>query len=104
MKYNKAIRDKIPDIIKNDGHIPKTKVLSDDEFLKEMEKKLTEEVKEFQESNNVSELVDILEVVYKISELHGIGKDQLDKIRSDKAQKRGKFEKNLFLIETDDKN
>ena len=44
--YNKAIRDKIPEIIRNSGSKPNVKSLSDDEFLIEMEKKLDEEVAE----------------------------------------------------------
>ena len=64
--------------------------LDDSEFLAELEKKLVEE------------LADILEVIYRISELRGTNYDTLDKIRQDKAEKRGGFEKNLFLIDSSD--
>lgn len=37
--YNKLVRDKIPDIIKNNGEEPIIKVLSYDEFKIELEKK-----------------------------------------------------------------
>ena len=33
MEYNKAIRDKIPEIIEKDGYLCNVKTLSDGEFL-----------------------------------------------------------------------
>ena len=44
MNHNKAIRDKIPEIIEKSGHSSNVKTLSDEEFLIEIEKKLSEEV------------------------------------------------------------
>ena len=101
MEYNKAIRDKIPEIIQKDGFSCNIKDLSDEEFLVEIEKKLSEEVKEYQNDKNPEELADILEVIYRIAKLKGISKEQLEKIRLDKVEKRGSFEKNLFLVDTD---
>lgn len=99
-KYHKAIRDKIPEIIKKDGYSCNVKTLSDDQFLLKIEKKLSEEVAEYQSDKNPEELADILEVVYRIAELKGISKEELEKIRIKKVEKRGAFEKNLFLIDT----
>ena len=102
-KYHKAIRDKIPEIIEESGHSCNIKTLSDDEFLLEIEKKLSEEVTEYQNDKNPEELVDILEVIYRIAKLKGISKEELEKIRVKKVKERGGFEKNLFLISTDKK-
>ena len=99
IKYNKAVRDKIPQIIESSGKNCNVKKLSDSEFLAELEKKLVEELNEYQESKDVEELADILEVIYRISELKEVN---LDKIRQEKIEKRGGFEKNLFLIDTSD--
>jgi len=99
--YNKAIRDKIPEIIKESGKNCNVKKLNDSEFLVQLEKKLVEELAEYQESKNVKELADILEVIYRISELKGITSDELDCIKNEKAKKRGKFDDNLFLVDTD---
>jgi predicted house-cleaning noncanonical NTP pyrophosphatase (MazG superfamily) len=98
--YNKAIRDKIPEIIQKDGHSCNIQTLSDEKFLVEIEKKLSEEVAEYQNDKNPEELVDILEVIYAIAQLKGISKEELEKIRVKKLQDRGGFEKNLFLIDT----
>ena len=99
--YNKAIRDKIPEIIKESGKNCNVKKLDNSEFLIQLEKKLVEELAEYQESKNVEELADILEVIYRISELKGVVSDELDKIRQKKAEQRGKFDDNLFLVDSD---
>ena len=100
--YDKAIRDKIPDIIKKSGNSCNVKKLSDDEFLPELEKKLREEVEEYLESKSVEELADAIEVIYRIAELKGISNEKLEMLREEKANKRGKFNDNLFLIDTTD--
>ena len=101
IKYNKAIRDKIPEIIAESGKKYNLKQLDDESFLAELETKLTEEVNEYAESKDVEELADLLEVIYRISELRGVNSDELDKIRKEKAKKRGKFDSNLFLIDVE---
>ena len=99
-KYDKAIRDKIPEIIQKDGFSCNVETMSDEKFLVEMEKKLSEEVAEYQNDKNPEELADILEVIYRIAKLKGISKEQLEKIKVDKVEKRGAFEDNLFLKDT----
>ena len=99
-KFNKAIRDKIPEIIQKDGHTCNIQTLSDEKFIIEIEKKLSEEVAEYQNDKNPEELADILEVIYAIAQLKGVSKEDLEKIRIKKLQDRGGFEKNLFLIDT----
>ena len=101
IKYNKAIRDKIPEIIADSGKKYSLKQLDDTSFLVELEKKLNEELIEYTESKDVEELADLLEVIYRISELRGVNSDELDEIRKDKAKKRGKFDDNLFLIDAE---
>jgi len=100
-KYNKVVRDKIPEIIAESGKKSNIKQLDDTSFLAELEKKLIEEVNEYSESKDVEELADLLEVINRISELRGVNSDELDKIRKDKAEKRGKFANNLFLIDAE---
>jgi predicted house-cleaning noncanonical NTP pyrophosphatase (MazG superfamily) len=100
-KYNKVVRDKIPEIIKESGKKFNLKQLDDESFLAEIEKKLIEEVDEYTESKDVEELADLLEVIYRISELRGVNSDELNEIRKDKAEKRGKFASNLFLIDSE---
>ncbi len=102
--YRKAIRDKIPDIIKKSGNSCNVKKLSDDEFLPNLEKKLREEVEEYLESKSVEELADVIEVIYRIAELKGTPKEKLELLREEKASKRGKFNENLFLVDATEKD
>ena len=102
IKYNKAIRDKIPEIIAESGKKYNLKQLDDTSFLAELEKKLIEEVNEYTESKDVEELADILEVIYRISYLKGESKEELENIRLKKLQDKGGFKKNLFLVDADD--
>lgn len=100
MNYNKAIRDKIPEIIEQSGSKCNVKTLSDVEFLEKLEEKLLEEVAEYQNDKNPEELADILEVIFRIAELNGLTKEELNEIRVKKMQECGGFEKNLFLTDT----
>lgn len=99
MKYNKLIRDKIPDIIRRNGSEPVLQVLDNEMYKLELGKKLQEEVAEFGEAGTVEELVDLLEVVYALAAVQGINPAQLEILRFKKAQERGAFEQRLFLIE-----
>lgn len=99
--YNKVIRDKIPEIIRESGRQSKIKVLPDDEFLPELENKLSEEIAEYLASRSIEELVDIIEVVFRISQLRGKSLHDIEQIRSKKREKRGGFEQNLFLIQVE---
>lgn len=95
--YNKLVRDQIPEIIEASGKKCDTAVLTDKDFLYMLDKKLGEEVKEYQESHEVEELADVLEVIYAIAKTKGVSKKQLEDIRAAKAEKRGAFEKKILL-------
>ena len=99
--YNKAIRDRIPEIIKESGRTCKISILSDEDFLIELEKKLSEELEEYSRSKLIEELADIIEVILRILELKGKSIDELNKIRLEKKERSGGFHKNLFLIQVD---
>lgn len=95
--YNKLVRDKIPEIIKEKGDFFETRELSEPEYLKELNKKLQEEVVEYLEDNNVEELADIVEVVHGILNAKNISLEEFEKIRQDKVDRRGAFNKKIFL-------
>ncbi len=95
--YNKLIRDRIPEIIHKAGHESKIRVLDDVEYGIYLRKKLQEEVDEFQESQSLEELADILEVLYALAAAQGKTPEDLEALRADKRERRGGFEKRLFL-------
>ena len=98
--HNKAVRDNIPDIISSSGRKVDYKILSDSDFLIELEKKIIEEYEEYMESRSIEELADLLEVIYCIGELKGFDKDKMEEIRKEKENARGSFKNNVFLIKT----
>lgn len=95
--YNKLVRDFIPEIIKENGKLCNTEVLSDDMYIKMLDEKLNEELLEYQESKDIEEIADILEVIYAIANARGYSVVQLEQIRKEKTDKRGGFEKKIFL-------
>lgn len=99
--YNKLVRDKITDIITADGRIAKYRILDDNEYRQELNKKLQEEVKEYLEDNNVEELADIVEVIYGILNSMDVSIKEFEKIRINKQEKRGAFEKKIYLEEAE---
>lgn len=102
--YNKLVRDRIPEIIFNSGKECNVVTLNDRDYIIELNKKLIEEVNEYQESQTIEELADIVEVIYAILDYKGVSKEKLEKMRLEKVKKRGEFRKKLFLIDVSEKN
>ena len=100
--YNKLIRDRIPEIIAADGKKAVVEIIVGERLLGELKKKLVEELSEYQESGDVEELADIFEVIKGILQYKGVQEDEFMKIVAKKAEKRGRFEKGLFLVEVND--
>lgn len=96
-EYNKLVRDKIPEIINNDNRVAVTRILNNEEYLKELNTKLQEEVKEYLEDNNVEELADIIEVIYGILDSKNVSIEEFEKVRLEKVNKRGAFKQRIFL-------
>ena len=100
-KYNKLVRDKIPEIIYNTGSKPKVYIANELQYSEHLKKKLQEEVQEFLEDPCVQELADIQEVILSIATMNGW--DQLlEKERVAKNINRGGFSQRYILIEVDD--
>ena len=97
MKQGKLIRDKIPEVIRQKGGFPVTRVADDREYWKALKAKLKEEVEEFVASESVEELADILEVIEAICRFRKIDRVGLEKVRRKKRQQRGEFAKRLIL-------
>ena len=95
--YNKLVRDKIPEIIEKDGKTCTCSILSDEEYLKKLDEKLGEELAEYQESKSMEELADLMEVMRAVAAARGSSMEEVEKIRQEKARKRGGFEKKILL-------
>lgn len=99
-KYNKLVRDRIPEIIENNGEEPIVRILEDKEYRIELIKKLNEEYDEVVAASDeevIEELADMLEVMESIAELHNKTLDDIILVKENKKNKRGGFSKKLFL-------
>ena len=99
IKHNKLVRDCIPEIIEASGKTCVTKILSDEEYLNMLDAKLDEELAEYHQDQNIEELADLLEVIYAVAAARGYTLEQLEEVRANKAEKRGGFQKKIFLVE-----
>lgn len=104
--YNKLVRDKIPEVIHETGKTCRVRTLSNEEYLTELQKKCKEELEEYLSSSNdedaVEELADLLELIHTLALVHGSEPEKLEKVRLNKANKRGGFQEKLFLIDVSD--
>lgn len=99
IKYNKLVRDRIPEIIEASGKSCVTEMLSDEDYLKMLDAKLDEELAEYHKDKNIEELADLLEVIRACAGAIGSSVEELERARKEKAEKRGGFEKRLLLKE-----
>ena len=98
--YNKLVRDKIPNIIKENGEMPVVRILDEIEYKNELEKKLYEEYKEVIEStgdDRLEELADMLEVISALANLENKHLNDIITIANKKNEKRGAFDEKIFL-------
>ena len=100
MKYNKLVRDKIPEHIKSKGGIPVTHIADDKEYWQKLKEKLQEEVDEFAEAETIEEMADILEIIDAILDYKKFDKKELNKVKGKKAKERGKFKDKVVLEES----
>ena len=97
-EYNKLVRDRIPEIIQKEGKKVNTEILDDDRYIEELNKKLQEEVNEYLKDGTMEELGDIVEVVLAILKYNDSNLGELVEIMDEKKEKRGGFDKRIFLI------
>ena len=102
VQYNKLVRDRIPEIIRNNGQICNTRILSDVEYISALDEKLQEEINEYQESRSIEELADIFEVLCALAAYSGFSKEELITAQEQKRADRGGFEDRVFLLDVVD--
>lgn len=100
-KYNKLVRDNIPNIIKENGEEPIYHTLNDEEYWNTLLKKDTEELEEVKEAESkdeiLKELGDKLELIKAMAEYLGFTLEDVIKQADKKRQTNGGFQKRLFL-------
>lgn len=98
-KYNKLVRDRIPEIIEASGNTCITEILSDEDYLRMLDAKLDEELAEYHADQNIEELADLIEVIRACAVARGYTIEELEQVRAEKVAKRGGFAKKILLKE-----
>ena len=100
MSYGKLVRDNIPDIIRKNGEEPVTRILLEEEYKEELEKKLLEECNEVLDAlgdSRIEELADLLEVIIALGRLEGKQFEDIINVCEKKRITRGSFNKMIYL-------
>ena len=100
-KYDKLVRDHIPDIIRSRDGEPIVRVLNDQEYWEYLLKKDMEELEEVKKAESLAEikeeLADKLELIRAMAEYNGFCLEDIIKEADRKKQKNGGFQKRLLL-------
>jgi predicted house-cleaning noncanonical NTP pyrophosphatase (MazG superfamily) len=102
--FNKLVRDRIPEKIESNGETAYTRILSEEEYKIELEKKLNEEYQEVLSSSGkerIEELADMLEIIKCLAKLENSSLDDVIDVANQKVLKRGSFDKKIFLERTE---
>ncbi|MBO0881810.1 MAG: nucleoside triphosphate pyrophosphohydrolase [Mycobacterium sp.] len=102
--HNKLIRDRIPEIIKANGHRAVTHVLDGPEYRTALLAKLVEEADEAQNASHdelPGELADIWEVLQAVLDTLPMTSVQLESLAAAKRRERGGFAGRIFLDYTE---
>lgn len=99
MKYNKLVRDNIPEILKVNGKTAITHTADLREYGKKLDEKLKEEIDEFLFAKSEEELADVYEVIDALVVFRQLDTEKIKSIKNEKAAKRGRFDKRIILDE-----
>ena len=99
MKYDKLVRDKIPEYIRAKGGAPVSHIASDKEYWQKLKEKLQEEFAEFEKDESEEEFADLLEVIDAIAEYKKFNQTEITELRDKKAAERGRFKDCIILDE-----
>ena len=99
-KYNKLVRDNIPNIIKENGEEPIYHILNDEEYWNALLKKDTEELEEVKEAESkdeiLKELGDKLELIRAMAEYQGFTLEDVIKQADKKDKQMEAFKRDSF--------
>ena len=104
--FNKLIRDKVSDKLNQKGIKFKVRELSEEEYEKELMKKVLEEAIELSTAENrdqlVSEFCDLQFTIDELKKIKNISDQELVEAKKDNFDQKGGFNQRLFLEWTDD--
>lgn len=100
--YNKLVRDKIPQIIQNEGKTVYSCTLDGENLRKMLKTKLIEESREVSKATTkeemINELADISEIIETIYEIFDIEEIDVDLAKNKKMKESGSFKSGTYLM------
>lgn len=100
----KLVRDKIPQIMRNNNKDPNYRVMDKDEYRRELYRKLGEEFREYRQASDylgkVEELADLLTVIKGIVDMDNILIDDVVSKAKSKNLEKGEFVERFYLDNT----
>ena len=105
-EYNKLVRDRIPEIIRNSGKTPYIHKANDKEYFEKLKEKYLEETKEFFKDNTKEELSDVLEVTYAFRDYLAFDSELLEDLAKKEEYTKERFLRKVkrFIENPDAKN
>jgi predicted house-cleaning noncanonical NTP pyrophosphatase (MazG superfamily) len=103
IRYEKLVRDRIPEIVVQSGLVAVTRTLGAAEFVAALRAKVAEEATELADAPDeevATELADLQEVVAALMLEMNLSQEDVDRVRLARALERGTFATRTFLVET----
>lgn len=100
--YNKLVRDRIPEIIRQDGFTSRTEILDELAFQQALKEKILEEAQEVTQAEPgelIKELADLYEVLDAFMQQQRITLDEVRACQVARRQERGGFTQRIRLLE-----
>ena len=100
-EYNKLVRDRIPEIVREKGCDCEIAILTEEAYRRALMEKLIEEAREAAEAapdDLVTELADLLEVFDAILTSHRIGREMVSAEQEKRRKERGGFDERIKLL------
>jgi predicted house-cleaning noncanonical NTP pyrophosphatase (MazG superfamily)/8-oxo-dGTP pyrophosphatase MutT (NUDIX family) len=97
----KLVRDRIPEVIRENDKEPEARKVSDEEE-KWLREKVLEEAEEFAEEGEKEELADLYAVLQEYMDSEDISFSKLEDIEEEKASERGGFKQRIVLEDVKD--
>jgi len=100
IEAQKLVRDRIPDLMDEEGLSYESSVLSEEAFKAALYAKLLEEAKEVigaSQDERLKELADVQEVLDTITTMSGFTREQVCAVQQKRREARGSFEKRIML-------
>jgi len=109
-KTDLLVRNNRIKLMEEQGVVVKYSILSDEEYIKELKKKIIEEANEVVTAPDSEELMweigDLLEVIEHIVDAYKLDNNKIQEYKKNKQEKVGKFDKKYktHWVEIDDEN